>query len=122
MTTADITIAFTCADEDMVRERIESVHFDRRGMTYEIMSVEPGSIPDGEDECDLPDYRWIHGLAPVSSRPAWSSHIPEGCTAYVAHVRLQDAEGAAMTRERILEIPFGDRDLSFSIDRIEETC
>lgn len=119
METACITIEFACSEEGMVRDRIESVHFERYGMTHEILSIEPGRIPEGHDECDLGDYRRIHDL-PYPSTSNWIYSVPDGCTSYVARVRVQDAEGAAMTRERILSVPFGDRDLGFSIDRVGE--
>lgn len=120
MDTAEITVEFTCSKKKMVRERIEDVHLDRHEVDYEIVSVTPGSIPEGQDVCDHPEYRRAHGLLDVSSDPHWSRRVPKGCKSYVARVRLWDPRGGALTRERIIAIPFGDRDLGFSIDRIGE--
>jgi len=120
MDVAEITVAFACANKGMVRERIESVHFDRHGMAHEILSVSPGSIRRGEDQCDSPEYRRVHGLQDASNDASWASIIPTGCTSYVAHVRLRDIGGSVMTRKRVMAIPFGDRDLGFSIDHIGE--
>lgn len=117
MDTALVTVEFTCSDKDMVGERIESVRFERYGMTHKIMSVEPGRLADGTDECDLPDYRRIHDL-PASSN--WVRTIPEGCVSYLARVRLEDTRGEAMMRDRVLAVPFGDRDLGFMIDQAGE--
>lgn len=121
METADITVEFTCADEEMVRERIEDVHLERHRIAHEILSVTPGGIPEGNDECDQPEYRRVHGLQEAPGDPHWSRYVPEGCTRYVARVRLWDPQGIPVTRERIIAIPFGDRDLGFSIDRIGRT-
>lgn len=118
MVIADISIEFTCSREEMVRERIEDLHLERYQMTYEILSIAPGQIPKGHDECDLPEYRRLHGLEVPSKSDQCKSHVPEGCTSFVAHVRLHDGSDNAITRERILAIPFGDRDLGFSIDYI----
>lgn len=120
MDTADITIGFVCTREEMVRDRIESVHFDRHQIDHEILSIAPGRIPEGQDECDLPEYRRAHGLGDAPTDSKWAWRVPEGCTGYVARVRLRDAAGGAMTRDRILAIPFGDRDLGFSIDGVAD--
>jgi len=118
MNIAYITIEFTCSKRAMVHERIESVHFDRYGIGHDILSVEPGRIPDGHDECYLPEYRQLHGHESITADKNWASHVPKGCKSYVACLRLQDVKGGALTRKRVLEIPFGDRDLGFSIDSI----
>lgn len=120
MDTAEVTLEFVCARKEMVRERIESVHLERHGIDHEILSVVTGRIPEGHDECDLPDYRRMHGLEDAPTDQRWGWRVPEGCTSRVARVRLRDAQGGAMTRERVLAIPFGDRDLGFSIDRVGE--
>lgn len=120
MDTADVTIEFVSSRKEMVRERIESIHLDRHGIEHEILSVTPGRIPEGHDECDLPEYRRMHDLGNAPTDQQWGWYVPEGCTSYVARVRLRDARGGTMTRERILAIPFGDRDLGFSIERVGE--
>lgn len=122
METADITIEFVCAREEMIRERIEDIQLDRYHLEHHIVSISPGRIPEGHDECDLPDYRQMHGLEEYKADARWDWRVPEGCTSYVAHVRLQDPKGIALTRERILAIPFGDCDLGFAIGHISEAC
>lgn len=88
MNIAHITIAFTYASETMVRERIKSLHFENYGVDHGILSVKPGHIPDDQDECNLTDYRQLYDLGILPTNKEWRTHVPKGCTSYIAHVRL----------------------------------
>lgn len=69
---ATVEVEFTCADKEMVRERVMGVPFGDSDLGFRILSVDEGSLPPGTDECDLPEYREMHGLGPVSQHQNWS--------------------------------------------------
>lgn len=117
---AEITIEFTCADEDMIRERIEGIPFAAHAIRFEIIRIDIASIESGHDETLLPEYRREHGLNPDPA-PPWPLNPHNGLTTYCARVRLTDMAGRAMTRSRIITIPFGNHDCGFSIDRVSSS-
>jgi hypothetical protein len=69
---ATVEVEFTCTDEQMVRERVIGVPFGDSDLGFRIVKIEEGQLPAGTDECDLPEYRELHGCGPVSAHQNWS--------------------------------------------------
>lgn len=60
-----VQVEFTCKHREMARERVIGIPFGDSDCGFKIVSVEEGSIPKGEDETLLPEYRKLHGCFPL---------------------------------------------------------
>lgn len=123
-TFASISVEFTCADIEMMREKAQDLTrlYAKAGLHGTLLGIEKGRLREGSDETMLPEYRDMHGLRPVTERQLqWNEegYATPGLTTYVARVRLTDATGATLDRARILGMSFGDRDVGMSIDSID---
>lgn len=75
----NIQVEFTCADEEIARDRVLGIPFGDHDCGFAITGIVEGELDAKDDETLKPEYRERHGLSEYQLERVWSGpgHLEE---------------------------------------------